>query len=88
MFKAEDLKKPAFILDPGGTAVGFDPAGGYIYTQDLRLYDIGGKFLKEYQLGGGPPMVTIMGQILPHPAGGKFLIIGDNKVLSVTVPGK
>jgi hypothetical protein len=88
VFRVEDLKKPAFVLDPGGTAVGFDPPGGYIYTQNLRLFEIGGKFLKEYQLGGGPPMVTIMGQILPHPAGGKFLIIGDNKVLSVTVPGK
>ncbi len=86
VFAVGDLKKPAFVLDPGGTAVGFDPAGGYIYAQNLRLFDYGGKFLKEYRLGSGPPMITVMGQILVHPAGGTFLMIGDNNVLAVSVP--
>jgi hypothetical protein len=88
VFAVGDLKAPAFVLDPGGTAVAFDPAGGYIYTQNLRLFDYDGKFLKEYKLGAGPPMVTTMGQILPHPAGSALLMIGDNKVLAVEVPKK
>ena len=88
MFKAEDLKKPAFILDPGGTAVGFDPAGGYIYTQDLRLYDIGGKFLKEYQRAGRQPMTTGMRQILVHPAGATFLLMTGDQFSAVAVPKK
>jgi hypothetical protein len=88
VFAVGNLKEPAFVLDPGGTAIGFDPAGGHIYTQNLRLFDYGGKFNKEYQLGGGPPMITGMGQILVHPAGNTFLMIGDSKVLAVTVPKK
>jgi hypothetical protein len=88
VFRVDDLKKPAFVLDPGGTAIGFDPAAGYVYTQNLRLFDIGGKFIKEYQLGSGPPMITVMGQLLVHPAGGTFLLVGGNTIAAVAVPKK
>jgi hypothetical protein len=88
VFKVEDLKKPAFVLDPGGTGIGFDPAGGYIYTQDLRLYDIGGKFIKEYSLSGRLPMIAGMRQILVHPAGSAFLLMTNGQFAIVEVPKK
>jgi predicted Zn finger-like uncharacterized protein len=88
VFKVGDLKKPAFVLDPGGTAIGFDPAAGYIYTQDLRLYEIGGTFIKEYELFGRPPMIAGMRQILVHPAGATFLLMTSGTFSLVEVPKK
>jgi hypothetical protein len=80
VFKVGDLQTPELILDPGGTLVGFDPVGGHIFTNNLRLYDNKGRFIKEYNLGGG-------GQILPHPAGGAVLVVSDT-VTAITLPKK
>jgi hypothetical protein len=84
VFSIDDLQVPAVVLDPGGTAVAFDPAGGYIYTNNMRLYDGRGRFLREYMIGGG----MFIHQILPHPAGAAVLLKTSDQVLTVTVPKK
>jgi hypothetical protein len=83
VFAVDDLGTPQLVLDPGGTAIGFDPAGGYICTNALNLYDDKGKFLKSYNLSGASPR-----QILAHPAGGSVLVFTDDNITAVTLPKK
>ena len=83
VFKIDDLKKRELVLDPGGTAVGFDPADGYLFTNNLRLYDNKGGLIKQYNLGG-----LFMRQILPHPEGGTVLVLTSDALTAVTLPKK
>jgi hypothetical protein len=83
VFAVDDLGTPQLVLDPAGTAIGFDPAGGYICTDALKLYDDKGKFLKSYNLSGAYPR-----QILAHPAGGIVLVFTDDNITAVTLPKK
>jgi hypothetical protein len=92
VFKVDSLAKPEFVLDPGGTAVGFDPAGGAIYTQNspesLRLFDSAGKFIKECKLREGGPTPGSMRQMLPHPGGGTLLLTTTEYAWLVTASKK
>jgi hypothetical protein len=84
VFPVNDIEKPAFTLSPGGLAVGFDPAGGYIYTQCLRLFDAGGRFLREYPVETNP--AQSMKQILVHPAGNALIAFTGDRLSAVAVP--
>lgn len=83
VYKVDDLKSPELVLDPGGTAIGFDPNAGSIYVNALHLFNSKGKLIKSYNLGGD---VIIMSQILVHPAGGPVLVMASDQLVAVTVP--
>ncbi len=75
---------------PYPAAVGFDPAGGYIYGQNARnsliLFGPTGVKKKEYKLGPGGLDVS---QYLVHPAGNKVLIVMKDYVYyAETTPAK
>jgi hypothetical protein len=84
VFKIGELDSVELVLDPGGTAVAFDPPTSSIYTNDLRLYDNRGRFVKEYDLGGG----LVTRQILPHPQGGTLLVLTGDALTVVNLPKK
>jgi hypothetical protein len=80
VFAAGDLSKPAFTLagGPFPNAVGFDVAGGLVYTHSstsvLLTFDAAGAKKGQYRFGG-PKTVPSVRQILPHPGGRRLLLV-------------
>jgi len=91
IFPVADLKKPECSLESGPypKAVGFDLAGGWIYTQNidhpLMLFTQTGVKKKEYKIDDNKENVR---QYLVHPDGNKVLILMDKRLLYVETPKK
>jgi DNA-binding beta-propeller fold protein YncE len=91
VYDMKTFKKAEFTLEQGAypQAVGFDPAGGYIYAQNhdhpLIVYSYTGIKKKEYKLGRDAVSVR---QYLPHPEGNKLLMLTADKIFSIEVPPK
>src|SRR5262249_19211165 len=89
IYPVDNLNKPAFVLKQGAypLAVGFDGKAGLAYTQNFQqqmiVFTDTGMKLKEYRLDCGNPR-----QYLVHPEGRKLLVLGDTKLLLVTLAAK
>jgi hypothetical protein len=90
VYPTSSFKKFECVLETGGypSAVGFDPAGGYIYAQNnhsaLLVYTLTGVKKREYKGEGG----GAIRQYLVHPAGNKVLVLTNRKLYFIEVPPK
>jgi hypothetical protein len=89
IFTIGNLGRPKLTLGSGAfpRAVGFDPAAGLIYGQDMQhqlvVFSPAGIKLQELQLGTTASQVQ---QILVHPAGRKLLVLTTDGLFLVDVP--
>jgi predicted Zn finger-like uncharacterized protein len=85
VYSARNLSKPEIRLRSGAfpRTVGFDPKKGYIYTQNMRnplvLFTSNGIKQKEYAIPGASDVK----QILPHPQGGRLLLLTSTRLFVV-----
>jgi hypothetical protein len=88
VFKADDLKKPAFVMHSGAfpRVVGFDVKAELAYTMNsgkqLMTFTFDGKKQKEYQLPGGGETRAIA----PHPEGRRVLVLTEKGLCDVKLP--
>jgi hypothetical protein len=85
------LNKPAFVLESGAypSAVGFDPDAKLVYAQnaDSPLIVFGPTGIKKKAFGFGPGERPVsVRQFLPHPDGGKLLVLTDKRLVWVELP--
>jgi DNA-binding beta-propeller fold protein YncE len=87
VYSVTDLSNPALTINGGAfpRAVGFDPKRGYIYannhTNPLMIFTSKGQKLKECTLPG----TGNAREFVPHPDGGKLLLLTDMKLYYVVV---
>jgi hypothetical protein len=92
VYKVDNLHAPACTLAQGAypEAVGFDPRGGYIYSQNMSSFLLAfsneGVKLKDYTLSGGQPGFRRRRQMLAHPQGGSLLLLTSEKLYYVVMP--
>jgi hypothetical protein len=88
VFPIDTFSKKECILETGAhpKPVGWDPAGGLIYTgntgKTLLVFDLAGIKKKEYTIDKG-----MQRQYLAHPAGKKLLLLTLDKLYFVELPG-
>jgi hypothetical protein len=91
VYPVATLNKPAFVLESGAypTAVGFDPAAKLVYAQNadflLIAFSATGVKKKEFGIDTGERPVSVR-QLLPHPDGGKLLVLTGRRLVWVELP--
>ena len=94
IFPVTSLTKRECILEQGAypEAVGFDPAGGYIYTQNhdfpVLVFTLTGVKKGQYSLNPGVRDLLDIHQYLVHPEGCKFLLLMQDQLNYVEVRPK
>lgn len=84
VYPVENIERADVTLvfgGPSAMAITADPASGDFYADDLKLFDKEGSLKKDYKLAAGQ-----MQQLLVHPAGKRFLLMGRDKFLLVEAP--
>jgi hypothetical protein len=90
VYPVANVKRPECTLESGPypQAVGFDPAGGWVYAQgngkSLILFTFTGIKKKEYKIGDAHNLR----QYLAHPKGNQLLMLTDQQLWAVDVPRK
>lgn len=88
VYRSDNLRQPVTALEGADQApVAFDPPAKLIYTRpwglrDLLVYHYTGGKAGEYDIDRGANARAL----LPHPDGGKLLLLTDRKLFLVTVP--
>lgn len=90
VYPVKNINKPAFTLEQGAypSAVGFDPAGKLVYSQNheypLITFGETGIKKKEYKMDQGRDVL----QYLVHPDGRKLLLLSDKNLSWIELPEK
>ncbi|HYT90085.1 MAG TPA: hypothetical protein VEL76_15365 [Gemmataceae bacterium] len=93
VYPVGNLNEPEFTLPSGGYphVVGFDPAGGLVYTQNaetqLLVYSITAIKRGEYNLTGRDARADGSRQFVPHPRGKRLLVLTGKRLLFVELEG-
>ncbi|MEZ5940219.1 MAG: hypothetical protein R3C18_02430 [Planctomycetaceae bacterium] len=95
IYDVTDLSVPVTTIEPGPypATVGFDTAVGLYYgqttDQELVVFNEGGAQLGSFDLSGGTTNRNERTQlIVPHPAGGRTLVLTDMTLYWCTLPEK
>jgi WD40 repeat protein len=92
VYAAGNFRKPEFVLEAGANPrnVAFDPVGGWILSDNrdtpLILSTPAGVKKKDYKFPG-TDRVEVQ-QFLPHPEGGKVLVLTESKLYLAELPTK
>lgn len=92
IFKADDLRKPAFAVNTGEAprALGFDPKSGNIFAHNnekqFMLFRENGFKSREVNLPGADQFSGQPRQFLTHPAGFQVLVRAEHTIYGVELP--